>query len=65
MQKQAFASAVASRIKVFTQKCVRVWNVLRKPTREEFSMVSKVSGIGILIIGALGFIISIVLAILK
>ena len=37
----------------------RVWRLLRKPTMNEFKTVAKVSAIGILIIGALGFIISI------
>ncbi|HLD98081.1 MAG TPA: protein translocase SEC61 complex subunit gamma, partial [Candidatus Nanoarchaeia archaeon] len=41
---------------------VRVWHVLRKPTREEVLMVAKVSAIGILIIGLLGFIISILMS---
>lgn len=43
----------------FYRKCVRVWHLLRKPTREEFEMVAKVSAIGILAIGLLGFIISV------
>ena len=47
-------------IKGFYQKCKRVWMILRKPSREEFSMVAKVSAIGILIIGLIGFIISMI-----
>ena len=35
--------------------------VLRKPTREEFLKIAKVSAVGILIIGILGFLISIVI----
>ena len=35
--------------------------VLKKPSREEFLKVAKVSAAGILIIGALGFLISIVM----
>ncbi len=45
-------------IKPFFKKCLRVWKVLRKPTREEFIMVAKVSAIGILAIGLVGFIIA-------
>jgi protein transport protein SEC61 subunit gamma-like protein len=41
----------------FYRKCVRVWHILRKPTREEFLTVAKVSAIGIGIIGLIGFII--------
>ncbi|MFH1801310.1 MAG: protein translocase SEC61 complex subunit gamma [archaeon] len=45
--------------KSFLFKCRRVWQVLKKPTRKEFETVAKVSAIGILIIGAIGFFISI------
>jgi len=45
----------------FISKCVRVWHVLRKPTKEEFSMVAKVSAIGILAIGLVGFLISLIM----
>ncbi|MAG39832.1 protein translocase SEC61 complex subunit gamma [Candidatus Pacearchaeota archaeon] len=36
----------------------RVWRLLRKPSREEFLTISKVSAIGLLIIGAIGFVIA-------
>ncbi len=49
-----------SRWKVFMQECIRVLKVTRKPTGEEFKTIVKVSGIGILIIGALGFVIQMV-----
>jgi protein translocase SEC61 complex gamma subunit len=35
-----------------------VWRLLRKPSREEFLTISKVSAIGLLIIGAIGFVIA-------
>ncbi len=44
-------------LKSFFKKCVRVWRVLKKPTKEEFSMVAKVSAVGILVIGLVGFLI--------
>jgi len=40
-------------------KYLRVWRLLKKPTMEEFKTISKVSAIGLLVIGALGFLISI------
>lgn len=52
------------KLKAFYEKSKRVWLVLRKPTRKEFEMVTKVSALGILILGALGFLISIILKIL-
>ncbi|MCK4649944.1 protein translocase SEC61 complex subunit gamma [Candidatus Pacearchaeota archaeon] len=42
-------------------KYLRVWRLLKKPTMEEFKTISKVSAIGLLVIGAVGFAISIVM----
>lgn len=50
-------------IKSFLLKCRRVWQVLKKPTKDEFQQVTKISAIGIAIIGLLGFIISLILTI--
>jgi len=47
--------------KSFMIKCKRVWHILKKPSRKEYEQIAKVSGIGILVLGALGFLISIVL----
>ena len=46
-------------LKNFFEKSKRVWLVLKKPTKKEFESVAKISAIGILILGALGFLISI------
>ncbi len=46
---------------MFYHKCVRVWKTLKKPTKKEFEMTAKVSAIGILILGVIGFIISIIM----
>ncbi|MEK6897827.1 MAG: protein translocase SEC61 complex subunit gamma [Nanoarchaeota archaeon] len=56
MLKQKFEE-----IKSFFLKCKRVWFALRKPTKKEFILVAKISAIGILIIGAGGFVISVVM----
>jgi protein transport protein SEC61 subunit gamma and related proteins len=48
-------------LKSFLVKCRRVWQVLKKPSRKEFEITAKVSAIGILIFGALGFLISFVM----
>ncbi|MEA3329415.1 MAG: protein translocase SEC61 complex subunit gamma [Nanoarchaeota archaeon] len=45
----------------FLKKCRRVWRVLRKPTKEEFVTVAKVSAVGILAIGLAGFIIALIM----
>lgn len=46
------------KLKSFVLQSKRVWVILRKPTGEEFKAVSKVSALGILALGAIGFIIS-------
>jgi protein transport protein SEC61 subunit gamma and related proteins len=43
----------------FIKLCQRVLHVSRKPGRDEFLNVAKITGIGVIIIGAIGFIISI------
>lgn len=48
-------------LKSFYKKCRRVWLTLKKPTRKEFETVSKVSAIGIVILGLIGFLISIIM----
>ncbi len=47
-------------VKEFIQKCVRVWHVLTKPTGKEYKTISKVSALGILLIGLIGFVIALV-----
>ena len=45
-------------------KYLRVWRLLKRPSVEEFKVVSKVSIIGLLVIGALGFVISVIMKML-
>lgn len=42
----------------FTQY-LRVWRLLKKPTYTEFKTISKVSVVGVLLVGAIGFVISV------
>ena len=49
---------IGTRLKSFLVQCTRVWHVLKKPTGTEFKTVSKVSAIGLLALGALGFLIA-------
>ena len=46
--------------KRFVKECARVLRVTKKPTGEEFKTIVKVSGLGILIIGLIGFVIQMV-----
>ncbi len=45
------------RVKRFIKECARVIHITKKPSKEEYWSAVKVTGIGIAIIGALGFII--------
>jgi protein transport protein SEC61 subunit gamma-like protein len=50
--------------KAFVAKSKRVWLVLKKPSRKEFEMVAKVSAIGVVLLGVVGFLISIFIKII-
>ncbi|MFH1636810.1 MAG: protein translocase SEC61 complex subunit gamma [Candidatus Woesearchaeota archaeon] len=47
------------KLRSFIRECGRVLRVTKKPSMQEFKIVVKVSAIGMLIIGSVGFIISI------
>jgi len=49
-------SELGGRLKTFALEAGRVLAVTRKPTKDEFLTIVKVTGIGMLIIGALGFL---------
>ena len=48
------------KFKGFIKECVRVLRVTKKPDKIEFTTIVKASGLGILIIGLIGFIIQMV-----
>jgi len=58
MENNNLKPSVGSRLKSFFIQCQRVWHILRKPTSDEFKTVAKISALGILAIGAIGFIIA-------
>jgi protein transport protein SEC61 subunit gamma-like protein len=43
---------------------LRVLKLTRKPTREEYTLIAKVAGAGILLIGLIGYIIYLLITIL-
>lgn len=45
------------RLKSFIMECKRVLKVTKKPSRDEFKIIVKASGIGMIIIGLIGFIV--------
>lgn len=48
------------KFKSFLKECRRVFILTKKPTNEEFKTIVKVSGIGMVIIGVLGFVIQMI-----
>ena len=48
-------------LKSFYAKSKRVWRALTKPTKQEFETITKISAVGILLLGVLGFLISIIM----
>ena len=46
------------KLREFIAKCNRVWTVMRKPTKEELKIVAQASGLGLLLMGLIGFAIS-------
>jgi protein transport protein SEC61 subunit gamma-like protein len=52
-------------LKDFLQQCRRVLMISRKPTRQEYITISKVTGLGICLLGFVGFVIHVPITYLK
>ncbi len=48
------------KLRSFVGECIRVLRVTKKPNAFEFKTIVKVSGLGILIIGLVGFIVQMI-----
>jgi len=48
-------------LKSFTKQCRRVWQLLKKPDKTEFTTIAKVSAIGLVLVGIIGFIINLLM----
>ena len=53
-------AAQPGKVKRFIKECLRVLHITKKPNKEEYLTTMKVTGLGIGLIGALGFIIFLV-----
>ena len=53
-------SSYLIRFKSFINECIRVLRVTRKPSKDEFKTRVKVSGLGMIIIGLIGFVITMI-----
>ena len=52
---------IISKVKSFVIQCKRVWFALKKPTKDEFLKVAKVAAVGIVLLGFIGFAISLLM----
>jgi len=55
-EEQTFKTKARS----FVIQCLRVLKITKKPDRDEFRMLVKVSGLGIAVIGMIGFLLHVV-----
>ncbi|MFT4313237.1 MAG: protein translocase SEC61 complex subunit gamma [Candidatus Woesearchaeota archaeon] len=52
-------------LRKFWNQCKRVLKVTKKPNKKEYSMVAKVTGFGILVLGLVGFIVFLIIRIIS
>ena len=48
-------------LKSFVKQMIRVWHLMKKPSRKEWTTIAKVSAIGLGIIGLVGFLVAIMM----
>ena len=56
--EQTYQETRKQKAKKFLKECRRVLKVTRKPDSHEFKTIVKVSGLGMAIIGVIGFLLS-------
>jgi protein translocase SEC61 complex gamma subunit len=47
------------------KRCIRILHISRKPTGAEYSKVARITALGMLVFGVLGFIISIIFGLIR
>jgi protein transport protein SEC61 subunit gamma-like protein len=53
-------NSVWLKVKEFAKECMRVLRITKKPDKTEFLTIVKASGLGILLVGLVGFLIQMV-----
>jgi len=64
-QNPEYKPGIGTKLKSFFIQSKRVWHILRKPSNEEFKSIAKISALGILAIGVIGFIIADIVKLFK
>ena len=49
----------------FIKQMIRVWHLMKKPSKQEWTTIAKVSAIGLGLIGLIGFIIALIMGFIK
>jgi len=65
VEKPSRAAILIETIKEKLKNLERVLRLSRKPRKDEFIAIAKVTGIGLVVIGALGFIIRIIIQVIE
>ena len=52
--------SLGKKFKNFIKECRRVLKITKKPSSDEFKTIVKASGLGLMIIGAIGFVLTMV-----
>lgn len=47
------------------KRCIRIIHISRKPTPDEYSKVARITALGMLIFGFVGFVVSILLGLVR
>lgn len=55
---EEYKETKTQKAKKFLRECLRVLKVTRKPSQDEFKTIVKVSGLGMILIGLIGFLIA-------
>ncbi len=64
-REQSKFDNIPTKIKLKLRTYARVLKITKKPSSEEFQAIVKVSGLGILLIGAIGFVIFLAIALVQ
>jgi protein transport protein SEC61 subunit gamma-like protein len=47
------------------KRCIRIMHISRKPTNEEYTKVAKVTALGMVLLGVIGIVISIIFSLVR
>lgn len=65
MMYQQEKLSIIGKLKRFSKECWRVLRITKKPDKQEFKTIVKVSALGMLVIGLIGFIITMIVQFIR